>query len=137
MTVASIFNLVALGITLAAVFGWINHRWFKLPHSIGLVLIALIVSIVMLVVDGIFPSLLLESTVRETLTQIDFHDTLMRGMLSFLLFAGALHVNLGDLLSRKWSILSLATVGVVLSTALVGGVAWLLFRGLGLDFKSG
>jgi CPA1 family monovalent cation:H+ antiporter len=133
MTVASIFNLVALVITLAAVFGWVNHRWLKLPHSIGLVLIALIVSIVMLGVDEIFPSLLLESTVRETLTEIDFHDTLMRGMLSFLLFAGALHVDLNRLLARRWAISSLATIGIVMSTAIVGLVSFYALRWTGLD----
>ena len=133
MTVASIFNLVALVITLAAVFGWINHRWLKLPHSIGLVLIALIVSIVTLVVDGLIPSLLLESTVRETLTDIDFHDTLMRGMLSFLLFAGALHVDLNRLLARRWAISSLATVGIVMSTAIVSVVSYYALRWGGFD----
>ena len=133
MTVASIFNLVALVITLAAVFGWINHRWLKLPHSIGLVLIALIVSIVTLVVDGLIPSLLLESTVRETLTDIDFHDTLMRGMLSFLLFAGALHVDLNRLLARRWAISSLATAGIVMSTAIVSVVSYYALRWGGFD----
>ncbi len=133
MTVASIFNLVALIITLAAVFGWVNHRWLKLPHSIGLVLIALIVSIVTLFVDGLFPGLLLEATVRETLTEIEFHDTLMRGMLSFLLFAGALHVDLNPLLDRRWAIASLATIGIVTSTAIVGGVSFYALQWAGLD----
>ena len=133
MTVASIFNLVALIVTLAAVFGWVNHRWLKLPHSIGLVLIALIVSIVTLFVDELFPGLLLEATVRETLTEIEFHDTLMRGMLSFLLFAGALHVDLNPLLDRRWAIASLATIGIVTSTAIVGGVSFYALEWASLD----
>jgi CPA1 family monovalent cation:H+ antiporter len=137
MTVSSIFNLVALVITLAAVFGWINHRWLKLPHTIGLVLIALTVSVAILLVDALFPSLLLEATVRETLTEIEFHDTLMRGMLSFLLFAGALHVDLNLLLDRKWAIASLATFGIVLSTAIVGLISYfaLGWTGLGIPLS--
>lgn len=133
MTVASIFNLVALIITFAAVFGWVNHRWLKLPHSIGLVLIALTVSLVTLIVDGFVPTLLLEETVRETLTQIEFHDALMQGMLSFLLFAGALHVDLNRLLDRRWAISSLATVGIVMSTTIVGIIFFYVLRWTGFD----
>ncbi len=133
MTVASIFNLVALLITLAAVFGWVNHRWLRLPHSIGLVLIALVVSLALLVVDGLFPTLLLGTTVRETLTEIEFHDTLMRGMLSFLLFAGALHVDLNWLLERRWAISSMATIGILMSTAIVGVCSFYFLRWTGFD----
>ena len=85
MTVAGIFNLVALLITLAAIFGYVNHRWLKLPHTIGLVVIALAVSVVILLADASFPGLGLEATVRRALTDIDFEDTLMKGLLSFLL----------------------------------------------------
>ena len=101
MTVGSIFNLVALLVTLAAMFGYINHRWLKLPHTIGLVIIALVVSVLMLLADAAFPALGLEATVRQTLTDIDFEETLMKGLLSFLLFAGALHVDLDALLRRR------------------------------------
>ena len=133
MTVASIFNLVALVITLAAVFGWVNHRWLRLPHTIGLVLIALVVSLALLVVDGLFPTLLLGTTIRETLTEIEFHDTLMRGMLSFLLFAGALHVDLNRLLERRWAISSMATIGILMSTAIVGVCSFYFLRWTGFD----
>ena len=122
MSVASIFNLVALLITLAAVFGYLNHRWFKLPHTIGLVVIALAVSIGILIADVAFPQLGLEDTVRRGLISIDFEDTLMKALLSFLLFAGALHVDLDSLLSRRWAISTLATVGIVLSTTIVAGL---------------
>ena len=95
MTFVSIFNLVALLITLAAVFGYVNHRWLRLPHTIGLIVIALAVSVVILLTDALLPLLGLEAAVRRMLTDIDFEDTLMKGLLSFLLFAGALHVDLG------------------------------------------
>ena len=133
MSFASTFNLAALVVTLAAVCGWINHRWLRLPHSIGLVLIALSVSFAALLLDAVVPALRLESTVRDTLTQIEFHDTLMTGMLGFLLFAGALHVDLDQLIARRWAISTLATVGILLSTGLVGGTTYLLARLAGLD----
>jgi CPA1 family monovalent cation:H+ antiporter len=133
MSLASVFNLAALVVTLAAVCGWVNHRWFRLPHTIGLVLIALGVSFAALLLDAVAPALRLESTVRDTLTQIDFHDTLMTGMLGFLLFAGALHVDLAHLVSRRWAISTLATGGILLSTGIVGAATYLLTGVAGLD----
>ncbi len=133
MTVSSIFNLIALLITLAAVFGYVNHRWLHLPHTIGLVIIALAVSVVVLVVDAIFPQLGLETSVRRTLIDIDFEDTLMKGVLSFLLFAGALHVDLDSLLSRRWAILTLATAGIITSTLIVAALMFFGFRMCGFE----
>lgn len=129
MTVDTIFNLVALLITLAAVFGYINHRWIKFPHTIGLVVVALAASIVVLLVDALFPALGLQTVVKRTLTDIEFEDTLMKGVLSFLLFAGALHVDLDSLIKRRWAISVLATVGIVTSTLIVAGM---MFYGFGL-----
>lgn len=120
MTNPSLFTVATVVITLAALFGYINHRWLKLPHTIGLVIIALLASLGVIAVDAAWPALGLHEAVRGMVGQIDFYDVLMKGMLSFLLFAGALHVNLGDLLSRKWAIGSMATVGVVFSTFFVG-----------------
>ena len=128
MTIASIFNLVALLVTLAAIFGYLNHRWLKLPPTIGLVIIALVVSVVVLFTDAVFPSLGLAVTVRGLLTNIDFEDTLMKAFLSFLLFAGALHVDLDSLLRCRWPIAIMATVGTVTSTFIV---AWLMYVGFG------
>ena len=133
MSLASVFNLVAVVITLAAVCGWVNHRWFKLPHTIGLVVIALAVSMLAILLDALVPALGFEAAVRETLVSIDFHDTLMTGMLGFLLFAGALHVDLELLLARRWAIGTLATVGILLSTTIVGVATWLLTGVVGLD----
>ena len=131
MSVAAIFNLIALLVTLAAVFGYLNHRWLRLPHSIGLVIIALAVSILLLAVDAVLPRVGLESAVRGLLTDIDFEDTLMKGLLSFLLFAGALHVDLDALISRRWAISMLATVGIVTSTVIVAGLMFYAFAAFG------
>ena len=117
--VASLFDLTAIVLGLAAVFGYLNHRWLRLPHTIGLVVIALVTALtalgIDLVVDANFAA-----TVRHHLGRIDFHQALMKGMLSFLLFAGALHVDLELLASRKWPIATMATVGVLVSCVLVG-----------------
>lgn len=133
MTVSSIFNLVALLVTLAAVFGYINRRWLRFPHTIGLLIIALTVSLIVLLVDAVLPQLSLGSSVRATLVDIDFEDTLMDGVLSFLLFAGALHVDLESLWNRRWTISLLATAGIVLSTAIVSGLMFFGFRAFGFE----
>ena len=120
MSDLSLLHVATVIITLAALFGYINHRWLGLPHAIGIVVIALLASLGAIALDAIFPAWALQQSVRAVLADLDFYDVLMNGMLSFLLFAGALHVSLGDLLSRKWAIGSMATVGVLMSTFMVG-----------------
>ena len=133
MPEASIFAISAIVLTLAAVFGYINLRWFKLPQSIGLVVIALLTSVCVIAFDIIVPQANFQETVRSLLSKIDFHEALMKGMLSFLLFAGALHIDLSDLLSRKWAIGTMATAGVLFSTFLVGFSIYLVGGVLGID----
>ena len=135
MTVTTIFNLIALLITLSAVFGYVNHRWLRFPHAIGLVVIALTVSFVVLLVDAAFPKSGLEETVRRTLIDIDFADTLMKGFLSFLLFAGALHVDLDALISRRWTISVLATGGILISTITIASLMFYGFSILGFSIS--
>ena len=126
------FDLVALLFGLAALFGYINHRILRLPHTIGLVLIALVVSFAMLAIDAAAPGLGLGARVRAVLERIDFAAALMNGLLSLLLFAGALHVDLAALAERRWAIGLLATAGVLISTALIGVGLWLVAGALGL-----
>ena len=133
MSEFSFLNASAVIVTLAALFGYINHRWLGLPHAIGIVVIALLASLGAIAIDAIFPVLALQEAVRPILANIDFHDVLMKGMLSFLLFAGALHVNLGDLLSRKWAIGTMATVGVLMTTFMIGFAVWGISLVLGID----
>jgi len=131
-----LLDLTAILLTLAAAFGYANHRWLKLPHTIGLVVIALFVSIVVLALDFVLPTLGFRATVRGAVESIAFSEVLMKGMLSFLLFAGALHINLNELARRKWAIGTMATIGVLISTALVGTTIYLLsgFVGYAIPF---
>ena len=135
MTITSIFHLAALLVTLAAGLGYINHRWLRLPHTIGLVVSGLVISAVVLCADLILPSLGLRDLVRGTLARLEFEDTLMKAFLSFLLFAGALHVDLDSLIARRWVIGTLATVGIVISTLVVAGLMYLGFSMSGVSIS--
>ena len=125
----TIFDIGAILLGLSALFGYINHRLLHLPHTIGLVIIALAASLTIVLVDLGLPGIRVGATVKGQLVQIDFHEALMHGMLSFLLFAGALHVDFAELAERKWAIGLMATFGVLTSTFLVGSAMW---YGLGL-----
>ncbi len=127
----SIFNILAVLITLSALFSYVNHRFIRLPTTIGLMLIALVMSLAMIAAGGVVPELRPE--VQKLLDSINFDETLLHGMLSFLLFAGALHINLNDLARQKWAIALLSTGGVLLSTFIVGPLVWWLLGALGIQ----
>ena len=124
-------NLAAILITLSALFSYINHRFIGLPTTIGVMLIALLLSLVLILI-GWLGFTRLEDVAERALLAVDFDETLMHGMLSFLLFAGALHIDLGNLREQKWLITSLATIGILLSTAIVGVLSWLALDWLGI-----
>jgi len=114
----TIFQVFALLITLTALFSYLNHRVFKLPTTIGVMLIALIFSLGLVGMKHLgFP---VDVITAEVLGQIDFDATLLQGMLSFLLFAGALQINLNDLGSQKGTVATLSLAGVMISTAVFG-----------------
>jgi CPA1 family monovalent cation:H+ antiporter len=126
-----LFNILAILVTLAAAFSYVNHRYIRLPNTIGLMLISLLVSLGLIALGPL--GLGLEEDARHLLENIDFDETLLHGMLSFLLFAGALHVNLGDLAKQKWIIGTLATFGVVGSTFIIGFISWWLLAFMGFE----
>lgn len=126
---ASFIEVSALLITISALFAYINLRFIGLPTTIGVMIIAMLTSL-LIYLAGQFGFADFEHEVEILLGSIDFNETLLHGMLSFLLFAGALHVNLSDLRKQKWVILSLATVGVVISTFLLGTVTYYLLAAL-------
>lgn len=94
-----LLNLIAILLTLSALFNYVNHRYLRLPTTIGVMLIALVLSLVLLGLGAI--DIRIEHYVRDPLAGVDFNKTLMHGMLSFLLFADALHVNMNDLGEQK------------------------------------
>ncbi|MEJ2119692.1 MAG: sodium:proton antiporter [Alphaproteobacteria bacterium] len=128
----SAFELIAILLGLSALFGYLNFRFIRLPHTIGLLVIALVVSLAIIATEAVFPVLNLKETAQAMLGQVDFTRTLMESVLSFLLFAGALHVDVSALYDRRWSIGIMASFGVVLTTALVGGGMYLVFGALGI-----
>ncbi len=125
-----LFEILAVLLSLAAVFSYINHRFIRLPTTIGVMLIALVASLGVLLLGKL--GLHVEDDARRLLGAIDFNSAVLNGVLSFLLFAGALHVNLDDLKEQGRVISALATLGVMLSTALVGVFSWVIFGALGL-----
>jgi CPA1 family monovalent cation:H+ antiporter len=131
----TIFDVVSVLMVLAAVFGYVNHRWLKLEPTVGLLMISLASSLGVLALHGLFPRLDIVSQVRAAVGGIDFNEALMHGMLGFLLFAGALHVDLEYFIKRRVTIASLATFGLLLSTFIVGGASWLVFNALGLPIS--
>ena len=124
------YHMIALILTCAALFSYVNHRFFRLPTTIGLMLISLALGVALIV--GSQLGMHLEQHAEDILKRIDFNQALMEGMLSFLLFAGALHVNLDDLRKQKLPIAIFATFGVVCSTLIVGTLFYFVLSWLGL-----
>ncbi|RPF70875.1 cation:proton antiporter [Aurantiacibacter spongiae] len=114
------FDLAAMLVVASAFLGWVNHHFIKLPHVIGLTVMGAVAAIVLLLTNEFVPAVTLDNQVARLLEEMDFTQTLLQGMLSFLLFAGALHVDL-DRLKADWlPVLLLSTLGVIVSTVLVG-----------------
>lgn len=127
----SLINIFAILISLSAIFSYINYKYIKLPTTIGLLLIALMMSMSIIGLGEL--GLQFEDDAKNFLEQIDFNETLMQGMLSALLFAGALHVHLDELKKQKWVVGLLASFGVISSTVMIGFASYGIFGLLGLD----
>ena len=128
----TIYDLIAVFLVLTATFAWINHRLIRLPHTIGLLVMGLVASLGLICVELIFPGVLPYENLAGIIRQIDFQKTVLDGMLAFLLFAGALHVDLGQLRDRAWVVGSMATVGVLVSTGIIGVGFWFAAGALGV-----
>jgi CPA1 family monovalent cation:H+ antiporter len=127
----SLFSLVSILIALAAVSSYVNYRYIKLPTTVGVMLVALVGSLVLVLAGSYVEGFRAQAvTVVE---RIDFNQVVLHGMLAFLLFAGAIHVKLEDL-GREWlTISSLAVLGTLVSTFIVGGLTWQILGWLGLS----
>jgi CPA1 family monovalent cation:H+ antiporter len=117
-------DIAATCLVITALFSWLNHRFVHLPTTIGVMAISLLVSLLIVGLDFAGLSQALRRYEESLLHSIDFSEVLMQGMLSLLLFAGALHVDLGELKAQRWSVAGLALVGTMLSTLLVGFGLW-------------
>jgi monovalent cation:H+ antiporter, CPA1 family len=116
----SILDIIPIAFVMIALIGVVNYHFLNLPDTIGMLIIALAVSILVMGIDVLFPEMSIGITVRSAIISIDFQKTLMHGMLSFLLFAGALHVDLDELMQRKAAISLMASLGVMMSTIIIG-----------------
>lgn len=130
------FQITAIIITLSALFGFLNVKFLKLPNTIGLMVIAIVFSSVLFLSRILFPeSSFAVDFASNLMEQIHFGDLLLDVMLGFLLFAGAMHTNFDQLKVQRWPVAVFATLGVMVSTFLVGFVTWFVFGLLGLELK--
>jgi len=128
------FDITTILIVLTAVFSYINYRTLKLPTTIGVMGVSLLVSLGIAGM-GAFGVISPQYHAERIISHIDFNETLLHGMLAFLLFAGALQIKFSDLTRQKWVITLLSTVGVIVSTFIVGGLTWLMLGTLGMPVR--
>lgn len=128
-----LFSIITILTVLSALFGYINVRYLKLPDTIGLMIIAIIFTLG-IIASSYFNSTLLDIA-RNLISQIDFKTVLLDVMLSFLLFAGAMHTNFDQLKVQRYPILLFATIGVLVATFLVGGTSYFLLGALGINVQ--
>src|SRR5450830_586476 len=126
-------DIASIYIVVTALLAYANHRWVRLPTTIGVMAIALLLSLLVVVLDHLGLDLGLRSYEEQFIGSIDFSDILMQGMLSFLLFASALHIDLNALARLRWQVASLAVLGTVVSTVIVGVSLALLLPVLGIE----
>jgi CPA1 family monovalent cation:H+ antiporter len=120
------YVIATILVFMAAVFGYINVRFLKMPNTIGLMIITIVFTVLVLLYSYLDPSLL--NLEKSIISSIDFKTILLDEMLSFLLFAGALHTNFQQLKVQRWPILLFSTLGVLTSTFLVGGATFLILQ---------
>lgn len=127
----SIQIIVGMLLTITAVAGFINYKFIKMPASIGLTLVSLIISISLLILGKFGFDFVL--VVGDFFNEIDFKRAVMEYMLSFLLFAGALHIDAGHMYKFRWAIFQLATIGVIISMFLIGTFIYYITDFFGID----
>lgn len=129
----NIYELIAALICLTAILAYINHKYIKLPSAIGLLIVSMLLSFIVLILDYYGFSFMKEMS--TIIGSVDFNRVLMGGMISFMLFAAAIHIPLKDLLPEKRPILVFSTIGVLLSTFIVGTFLFYLLPFAGQDIS--
>src|ERR1700761_2133948 len=120
------YQIISIIVFLAAVYAYINDRWIKWPPTIGIMVLALFSSILIVILGNLLPGF--SASILVLVSHIDFGQVLMKIMLSFLLFAGAIHIDAVKLRKEFWPVMTLATVGVFISTFLVSLMSYFLFQ---------
>lgn len=127
-----LLSISSILLTVSAIFAYINYRYIKLPTTIGIMVVSLVFSVFLVVLSKFgFESGI--DAAQSLVRQVDFNQALMNGMLAFLLFAGAMHVDLSALLDNKWVVGLLASVGVIASTFMVGIASYFVLGLLGFE----
>jgi CPA1 family monovalent cation:H+ antiporter len=126
----TLFQISSLLLSFAAIFAYINYRYIKLPTTIGIMLLSLVLSLALIAFGKL--GFTIDDHAIKIVNSIDFNQALLHGMLSFLLFAGALHVNINDLKEQKWVIAILATFGVIISTFIIGTAIYYILQWLSI-----
>lgn len=121
-----IFSIATVLIVLSSIFGYINQRFIKLPSAIGLMLITILFTLSVVIISFFDDTLLQQE--KEFISSIDFKTVLLDIMLSFLLFAGALHTNFAELKAQRKPVIAFATLGILISTFLSGIFVYYLLQ---------
>ena len=126
----SVFALTSIVVCLAAAFGLVSHRFLRLPTTIGTMVLSLVSALVLIVTGKMVPSL--HEYAVAMFQRIDFHDLVLHCLLAFLLFAGALHLDLDELKRQKTAVFLLSTLGTVASAGIVAALLWVILRAVRL-----
>lgn len=126
-----IYTLITIIIVITSIFGYLNHKFVRLPNTIGIMIISLVASLGV-VITGVFNPSVLQS-ITAIIGAIDFHTALMKVMLSFLLFAGAIHIDINKLKKESVSVITFSTIGVLISTFIVGSALYFITGWFGLS----
>ena len=127
----NLYGILTFLIVLTALFSYINVRFIKLPTTIGIMLISLICSLLIIWLGKYFPAI--SMYIKSLIGSIDFETILMRAMLSFLLFAGAIHIDIQKLRKEIVPVITYSTIGVVISTAFIGTAMYFIFQIFGIE----
>ena len=126
-----VYNIITILVVLAAIFGYVNHRFIKLPGAIGIMLLSVVASLIILALGNVFPEVF--KKIAEGVATIDFQSIVLRIMLSFLLFAAAIQTDINTLRKERTAIITFATVGVLISTLLIGFLIYFVMKQVGLN----
>ncbi|MDR5755233.1 MULTISPECIES: cation:proton antiporter [unclassified Caballeronia] len=126
-------DVIAICLVVTAILAYVNHRFVGLPTTIGVMVTALGLSLGLIGLDTLGIAHELRLAEESLVPSIDFSEVVLQGMLSLLLFAGAMHVDMAKLTAYRWQIVALAVLSTLASTLIVGVAMWLLLPLLGVN----